>query len=135
MRNNHTLIWFYTHAPNLTAHTDTHLHKILPRAHYTPIHTHKIIHTMILLQTHLHKIPPHAHHTPLHTQIIIHTKILTSQPITHTRKYYLYKKLSQYQKLPHLWRNTLIKCRIRNVSWYGTTWYGLLQPFTCRDES
>ena len=61
-----------------------------------------VIHTMILSHTHLHKILPDAHHTHLHTHTIIHIKILMRQPVGHTIKYYVYKKLSQSPHLPEI---------------------------------
>ena len=104
---NRAFLWFCTQVPGITAHTHTHLHKILPHAHHTPIHTHMIIHTNILQNTYIQKIPPQTHHTPLHTNIIIHKNILTRLPVTNTRKYYTYKKLPQYLHLTQLHRKKL----------------------------
>ena len=103
----------------IIAHAHTHLHKIQLRYHCTPIHTHTIIHKMILSITYIHKIPPHTHHTPLHTYNIIHKKILTHHPVTQTIKYYSYNKLSQSPQLPRLCHNTLRKFHIRNTSRNG----------------
>ena len=44
------------HVPKLTAHMNTHIHKIPPRDPYTPLYPHKILHTKILPHTHLQKI-------------------------------------------------------------------------------
>ena len=74
--------------------------KIPPHTHHTPLYTHKILHATILPHTHIYNIPTRTHHKPLHTHTIIHMKILTRQSVTHTRKYYSYKKLTQYPNLP-----------------------------------
>ena len=95
------------HTPKLTANTHTHIHKVPHIAHHKPIHTHTIILIAVLPHKVLHKIPPRAHHKTLHTHIIIHIKIIKRQPVTPTRIYYAYKKLSQSTHLPHIRRNTL----------------------------
>ena len=128
MINNPALLWSRMHASKLISHTHTHLNKIPPHTHHTPLHTHMILHTTILLHTHLQKILPCAHNIPLHNDMIIHKKILMRQPITHTRKYYSYKKLSHYPHFPQLHFNTLRKCLIINASCNGTTWYGPRRP-------
>ena len=119
---------FHVHKITAQTHTHTHLHKSLPHTHHSPLHTHMILYMPILLHTHIHKIPPRSNHRPLHTHVVIHTKILTHKPVTHTRKYYSYKKLSQSPHLPWIRRNTLIKCCIQNTLFYVTTQYGPSHP-------
>ena len=108
MKNNCAFLQLCINAHKLTTHNHTHLQKLPPQIHHTPPHTYMIIHKTILLHTHMHKILHEAHHTILLTHGIIHTKILMRQPVTHTKTYYSYKKLSQSPQLPQLRCNNLI---------------------------
>ena len=51
MENNRTLFQCCTYVPIIIEHTHTHLHKIQPHTHHTPLHTHSIIHTKIACHT------------------------------------------------------------------------------------
>ena len=85
--------------PCMNPHTKilpcTHLHKF----HKSSLHHHTNLHTKILLHTHLHKLPPDIHHTHIHPRINIHTKIL---PDTHLQKFppdAHHKPLSPYKSM------------------------------------
>ena len=131
MRNNRAFLLSFMRAPKLTAHTYTHLHKIPPDTHHTPLHTHTIIHTKILPHTHTHKIFSPAHHISLHPHTIIHSMIFMRQPITHTRNSlniisFIISTITP-DTLHHSHKYQLKKL------WYGTTWYVPRRPCTHRD--
>ena len=63
----------------------THIHKILPKQHCTPLHTRKNLHTKILTLAHLNKRLTNAHHTPLNPHTFIRTPLFKRQSFTCTK--------------------------------------------------
>ena len=128
MRNNCVFLRFHTHTPKLYAHTHTHLHKILHHTHRTPLHTHMILHTMILPYT---QTKQNCASYPSYTSTYSYYSTYedTYAPACHPHQKILFiQETSTTNILTPDTFNTLIKCHIRNTSWNLTIQYGPCYP-------
>ena len=93
----------YTLNPCTNIHTKIITHIKINKSHHTPLQPRRNLHMKIILHTHLHKIPPDTHHTPLHFNTITNTRLFTRRTFTRTRKicHNIHEKLPSLHQIFH----------------------------------